>query len=281
MTEEKKKARRDFAMYVNRVELIGRAYADARKSPDGKIVRVPLAVPVWGREGTQWITLPIDVFEGKQMDKASKVTVGDMFSCIARFVDRQIKDDEGGLKTLKQLQVNDFFDVGLLPMAADDNPLNPQYHGICRASAVIAGRNFLRKDAGDLPELRDGTNGKYCWINVAYEDPRQEPPTDSEYFKSMFMDFALNAQTAEIASQYCRKRAQVLAFCELTKKEANFTANNGKTPVEVRLRLPPGGFHFVNLDRSGGGVKEEKPPKTYDNPDDISGIPGLDDDIPF
>jgi hypothetical protein len=280
MTEETK-AKRDFAMHVNRVDLIGRVYAEVRKSPDGKVVRVPVVVPVWGRDGTQWITLALDVPEGKQMAKAAEATIGDFFTCVARFVDRQIRDDEGNLKTLSQLQVNDFHDVNIMPAEAAENPLNPQFFGICRAQAVIAGRNFLRKDAGNLPELREGANGKYCWVNVSYEDPRQEPPTDSKYFKSMFMDFALNGQTAEIASQYCRKRAQILAFCELTKKEANFTAKGGKSPVEVRLRMPPGGFHFVNLDRGGGGAKEEKPAQGYDNPEDVSGIAGLDDDIPF
>jgi len=283
MTEERK-AKRDPAININQVELLGRVAKDPMIKAD--LVRVPIMVPTWGRDGTNWVGFGIDVV-GDKIDKAKGATAGDFFRCTCFLVDRPIEDDNGDMKTVKHLQLDPFRELGLMPGEADEVPfINPPYHGICYSRILLAGRNFIRKkqleEGKDTPIVRDSGNGPYCYVNLRYEDPFQAPPQgDEKYFKNMFIDFAVNGKPAEIVGQWCKNRAQIVARGELVRKECNFTAHGGKTPKEPAVRLIPGGFSFVNLGQGSGQARTPEPAKDYEDPKDTSGVAGLDDDIPF
>lgn len=282
---EDKGPRRDPAININRIDLLGRvAKEPITKNP--KFVRVPMVVPVWDRDGHQWVPFSIDVV-GDKMEKVAKATPGDFFRCVARLVDRPIEDDGGDIKTVKTLQIDPYHDVGLMPGEANEVPfISPEYYGICYSRVLVAGRNFLRKkelEERKTPKLYDKGNGPFAFVKVRFEDPFQPPPSgDEKYFQSMFFDVAVNGDRAKVVAEHCRSRAQIVLVGELVRKECNFTANGGKTPKEPSIRLIPGGLHFNNLDFSGGGgTKEPAPVQQHDDPKDTDGVPGLDEDIPF
>lgn len=273
MTEDRT-PKRDFAIHVNQVELLGRVTSPAKEQ--GEFARIPIVVPTWGRDETQWIPFILDIV-GDHRAKVMKATVGDFLRCSAKLVDRPVVDDNNEGKTVKVLQVDTFREVGVMPAEAPENPDNPPHYGICYSRILLAGRNFIRKKQmeegkGNTPILREGRNNVYCFVNMRYEDPFQPPPQgDEKYFKSMFIDFAVNGEPAKIVSQYCRNRAQIIVRGELVKRELDFTMSGGKTPKEPRVRLLPGGLSFVNLDVGGGGAKTEDSPKGYDK-SDTSGL---------
>ena len=281
MTEEKKKAKRDYAIHINQVELLGRVVREPI-TKDPKFVRVPIVVPTWGRDEPVWVPFSIDVVAAHR-DKCSKATIGDFFRCTCFIAEREIRDDNDDKKYVKVLQIDPYREVGLMPADAPENPFKPPYYGICYSRVLVAGRNFIRKKQmdggdGDTPILREGTKGVYCYANIIYQDPFQPQPPDGEYFKDLFLDVAINGDAAKIVSEHCHNRAQIIVRGELVKKECDFQIG-GRTPKEPQIRLVPGGFNFVSLG-AFGGKKEPKPAQEYDAKD-TRGIDGLDDDIDF
>lgn len=286
---EKKKAKRDFAMHINQVTIIGRLSKPAKAKDDRVIANI--VVPSWTKDGRQWVPFTIDVI-GEDRGRVAEAAVGDYLSCTARLVKRSVKDDNGDQKTMLWLQSDPFRDLVVSPGVTGEgyDPFNPPDDALCRADVLLAGRCFIRKSQidkgdGDTPILREHNDRKYCYVTMTYEDPFQELP-DEGYPDALYIDFSLNGKTAEIASKFCRRRAQVVVTGRLSKKAVDFTITRGDktvSPEEPRVMTAPGGFHFVNLDRSSGGdgggaKKEPEAAKGYDD-DDTDGL--YDDDLPF
>lgn len=285
MSENNSKAKRDFAININEVHMLGRVAGDPKDRGDK--VGVPIVVPAYkSGGGKQWVPYTIDVVgDDKGVVKGAKP--GDYVELTARFASRPITDDEGNKKSVLVLQHNPYRPLTVRPGNVGDgyDPLNPPADDVCFTRVTLAGRNFIRskqmKDGkGDTPVLRGDPGKEYCYITLRYEDPFQPIP-DEGYLESLFLDFSVNGEVAKRANQFCRNRAQVVMIGELlSKKEAGFTVR-GKTPKEPKISVSPGGFFFNNLDRSGGGARNEPKAAEGYNEDDTGGIDGLDDDLPF
>lgn len=284
-SNERGKPRKDFAIHINQVEILGRVCKEPKKkgSGDNERVAVPIILPTYKKGGgKQWIPFTIDVV-GEHRSKAIEAKVGDYMHCVCKIADRSIKDDNGDSKTFKTLQIDTYRDVTFMsPDKPPADPMDPP-HDVCFSRVLIAGRHFIRKkqleEGNDTPILREGNNSKYAYVNLRYEDPYQEVP-EGEWPKSVFLDFAVNGKDAERANKACRNKAQLFVIGELAKKELDFTVQ-GKNPKEPRINLVPGGFFFMNLDRQGGGEgKKPEAAKEYSE-DDTDGIDGVDDDLQF
>lgn len=286
MTEETKKddagkkPRKDPAININQVEFLGRVVKEPTVSPDGKFVRVPIVVPAWSKDGTQWVPFFIDVV-GDYRDKVKPAKPGYFFRCTCFLAERELEDDNKDKKYVKVLQIDPYREVGLMEAAAPENPLNPPNDGLCYSRVLLAGRNFIRKKQmdegkGDTPILREGQGGVYAFVNLRYEDPYQQVP-EGEWPKNIFFDISVNGDVAKRVNEFCHNRAQVVVRGELVKEDCDFQIS-GKTPKQPKVRLIPGGLSFVNI---GGGAKSEpKSPEAYDAKD-VRGVEGLDDDIAF
>lgn len=268
------KPRKDFAIHVNQVDIVGRVCGAVKDSKDQKFVRVPIVVPAYKKGGgQQWINFFIDVVDDHRVT-ARKAKVGDYFRCTCFLADRQITDDTGAAKTIKTLQIDPYRDVGLMEAQAPSDPDNPPMDGICHTRVLIAGRHFINKSQLEkgqtTPVLRDG-NGKYCYVKVRYENPFQTVP-EGEWPKSIFFDFSLNGAVAERVAEHCRNRAQVLVRGTLSKGECRFEVK-GKTPKEPHINVIPAGFSFYNLDQQSQGQNRSEPkgPQSY-SPDDMSDL---------
>jgi hypothetical protein len=288
MAEEKKTTpKRDWAIHMNQVHLLGRV-AKAPKTKKDEKVAVQIVVPAWKKGGgRQWIPFSIDVV-GEARGKAKELKIGDYFGCTARFAERKIKDDNDDPKNLLVLQMDPFRDSTFrsAEVPEDYEALNPPIEDVCFTRVLLAGRHFINKkqrEEGDklnTPVLREGNNGKYCYVKLTYQDPFQEVP-EGEWPKDIFFDFSLSGATAERVAEHCRYRAQLLVVGELGKKEADFTIG-GKTPKEPKVSVLPGGFSFANLDRSGGGGdKKPTAAEGYDENDKDDVDLGEDDDLPI
>jgi hypothetical protein len=272
---EESKPRKDYAIHTNQVDIMGRVAKPASNKGDDKFVRVSLVVPVWGRDARQWVPFPIDVV-GDKREIALKATAGDFFRCTCFIVKREVQDDNGDKKTMLMLQLDPYREVGLMPADADKTPfLLPHDYGLCYSRVLLAGRHFINKkqlaEGKDTPILRDGKGGKYCFVKMKYEDPFQQVP-EGEWPDSVFMDFALNGAVAEMVSEKCKRHAQLVIRGEITRDECDFQVK-GKTPKQIKIRVMPGGFQFVNF---GGGGETRTPasPEKYD----VTDTEGIHDD---
>lgn len=276
---EESKPRKDHAIHTNQVDIMGRVCKQPVKRDGKKFVRVPLVVPVWGRDARQWVPFPIDV-TGEKREEVLKATAGDFFRCTCFIVKREMQDDNGDKKTILLLQLDPFREIGIMPAEADKTPfLNPHDYGLCYSRVLLAGRHFVNKKQidggkGDKPILREGKNGEYCFVKMKYEDPFQQVP-EGEWPESVFIDFSLNGAVAKMASENCQRHAQLVIRGEIVRDECDFQVK-GKTPKQIKIRVMPGGFQFVNF---GGGGRQRQPasPEGYDV-NDTEGIPGVDDD---
>lgn len=280
---EERKPRKDYAIHVNQVDLMGRVCKKPVDKGADKFVRVPLVVPVWGRDERQWIPFPIDVV-GDAREIALKATAGDFFRCTCFIAKRDVVDDNGNKKTILLLQLDPYREVGLMPGEADKEPfLKPHDYGLCYSRVLLAGRHFINKkqleQGKDTPILREGKNGEYCFVKMKYEDPFQQVP-EGEWPDSIFLDFALNGAVAKMASENCRRHAQLVIRGEITRDVCDFTVK-GKEIKEVKIRLIPGGFQFVNFGSGNQQSRQPSSPQGYDVNDDVAeNDPDL-DDIPF
>ena len=279
MAEERKPSK-DYAIHTNQVDLMGRV-AKAPVNKKGKFVRVPLVIPVWGRDARQWVPFPIDVPAGdKSAEKALQATAGDFFRCTCFIVKREAQDDNGNKKYMLLLQLDPYREIGLMPAEADKTPfLLPHDYGLCYSRVLLAGRHFVNKKQidegkGEMPILREGKHGEYCFVKMKYEDPFQQVP-EGEWPDSVFIDFGLNGDVAKMASEDCRRYAQLVIRGEITRDECDFQIK-GKTPKQIKIRVMPGGFQYVNFG-GGGAAKQPSSPEKYDV-NDQTGIPGVDDD---
>jgi len=278
---EKKRSRDYFCTHINRVGILGRVAKDAMTK--GDFVIVPIVVPIWTKEGRQWAPFGLQ-FTGDKKEVASKATAGDLIRATAFIVDRRVNSDEGP-RTIKQLQVDPFREVGLKSESADTDPLNPTYTGIEETFVLLAGRHFMSKkdkedSGGETPKLREGDRGPFCYFKLKYEDPFQPEPPEGEYYKGQFFDLSANGKTAERMCEFCRDRAQLVVQGTLSRQQCRFEVK-GQKPFEPRIQVMPGGVSFVNLDRGDFKPREQRSPVEHQDPDDTSGIDGLDDSLPF
>jgi len=283
MSEEKKK--RDFAINMTQIKVLGRVIKQPKEKKNGNVT-VSFVVPSWVKgKGMQFVPFTVDVV-GDSRDRAKSLETGDYFGCTCRFVERQVTDDNGDNKTLLTMQMDEVRPAVFRRAEVGEgyDPLNPEMDDVCQTSVLLAGRCFIRKkqleEGQSTPIVREGKNGKYCYVTLRYEDPFQEIPSDGSWPKSIFIDLSLSGKTAEIVGESCRNRAQLVVIGELAKKEADFTVK-GKTPKMPVVHVIPGGFKFVNLDGASGPKKKDPEPVKEYEADDTDGIDGLDDDLPF
>lgn len=277
-----KKPRRDFAIHMNEIHILGRVSEPPKRRKDKK-VGVPILVPAYKKGGgRQWVPYTIDV-TGEDAGRAIEARVGDYFEVTCQFAQRAINDDNGERKTVVVLQHHAYRPLGIRPgnVGEDYDPMNPPLEDVCFTRVVLAGRNFIRKkqleEGKETPILRGDEGKEFCFVNLKYEDPFAPLPTEG-YPESIFLDFALSGNDAKHANEHCRNRAQIMIVGELGgKKEANFTVR-GKTPKEPKISVLAGGFRFNNLTGGGGKRPEPKAAEGYDA-DDTEGL-DLDDDLP-
>lgn len=271
-----RKPHKDYGIHTNQVDILGRVVAPAQDT--GKMIKVPILVPTWKKGGgRQWIPLTIDVFDDEAKKVAKPAKASDLFRCTCFMVDRQVQTTGGENRNLKVLQLDAYREVALMAMPALPNPEEPPMDGLCYSRVLLAGRLFLRKDemkdGNDTPTLVDEDGKKHCYAKVKYEDPFQEVK-EGEWPKATFFDLRLNGAQAEIVSQFCRNRAQVLVRGELSKYEVKWEVTNKATgapqkPKEIRVSVIPGGFAFMNVGQGGGTQKQPQSPQTYDENDDL------------
>jgi hypothetical protein len=278
VSEEARKPHRDNGIHINQVNILGRIYAPPQDK--GKFVKVSVVVPAWKQGGgRQWVPMNIDVVGDEPMATAKQSKASDLFLCTCFLVDREVETVGGEKRTLKILQLDPYREVGLMAMPAVPNPEDPPMDGLCYSRVLLAGRHFINKnqlkEGQETPVLRDGTNSKYCYVKMTYQDPFQQLVED-QWPKDIFFEFSLNGPVAEIAAAHCRHRAQLVVRGELNKKEADFEVMNKQTgaptkPREIKISLVPGGFSFMNTGGGGAGAQ-----KTPSSPQTL-----VDDDIPF
>ena len=281
MADDKKEKKKDWAIHVAEAHILGRL-AKAPKEKKDKKIGLALVIPTFQKGGgKQWIPCPIDIV-GDDRARAMEASVGDYIELTARFASRSFTDDNEDNKSLLVLQHDPYRSFNVRPADASEDPFNPPMDDVCFTRVLLAGRHFINKkqrDEGkDTPILREG-NGKYCYVKLTYQDPFQTVP-EGEWPKDIFFDFSINGDLAERVSKWCRYRAQLMVRGELGMGKADWT-RDGKSPMEPRIFVMPGGFNFMNLDRQSSG--EQKKPtetETYDE-NDSEGVPGLDDDLPF
>lgn len=279
MADNKKK--KDWAIHIAEAHILGRLAKPPQERKDKKI-GVVLVIPAYKKGGgRQWVPCPVEIV-GDDRSKAMEASPGDYVEITARFVHKDFTDDNGDSRKLLALQSDPYRGVNVRPADTPEDPFNPPIEDVCFSRVLLAGRHFVNKkqrDEGkDTPILREG-NGKYCYFKLTYQDPFQKVP-DGEWPKDIFFDMSLSNNDAVRASSYCRYRAQLLIRGELGMGEADWT-RGGKTPKEPKVSVLPGGFSFLNLDRSNAS-EAKKPTETevYQENDD-EGVPGLDDDLPF
>jgi single-stranded DNA-binding protein len=281
MADDKKEKKKDWAIHIAEAHILGRLAKPPKEKKDKKI-GLSLVVPTFKKGGgRQWMPLPIDVV-GDDRSKAMEATVGDYIELTARFATRSFTDDNNEKKSLTVLQHDPYRSFNVRPGEEPEDPFNPDLNDVCFTRVMVAGRHFINKkqrdEGSDTPILREG-NGKYCYVKLTYQDPFQKVP-EGEWPKDIFFDFSVNGDVAERISKYCRFRAQLIVRGELGMAKADWT-REGKSPVEPKIFVMPGGLSFMNLDRSSSS--EQKKPtetETYDE-NDSEGVPGLDDDLPF
>jgi len=279
MSDEKKK--RDWAIHINQVKILGRVCQEPVDK--GAYWRVHVVLPSWARDGHQWIKYYID-FVGLEEDQLSQIRglkTGNFLSATVFIVDRKIKTDGGDERSVKVLQADPYRPIGVLPAKFRDNedPLNPTYHGICGSQVLLAGRHSIFKKDGEerreTPEVRDGKNSKFCLVNLRYTDPFQEIPENEKYGVSQFFRFFANGKMAEVLGGFCKHNAQLLVRGELSKEECNFVVK-GNVPRTVTIRPVPNGINFLNF---GQGTVSKSPvsPRSdiYDenDTDDLDSVP--------